>query len=480
MLIQSLICTGIILIPAFIMLFVHLPQSLKLESQSRVKFEANPRTNTLEGTPLSLSLSYVNVPRLAIYSSKQLLDEDAPWALPLFKGVHYLGFDIPPLSGIVVNKLAYCSSKTPHTCTSYHNFLSQLGKSKIKSILVKQIGSSLLLFNAHPKEWRSYLFPVTSESSLVNHSIQTSFFVVGRNAQIIFASGQGKNIEFMDKSRISAAIKIESRNFLYEALLSNPQANLEVRFLNGVSFMDKFGGDLLFFSGLPSYTDDVYAWLSLVLLIFSLRAILRQLKDAPSLSSILPFSLVFIPIIVSIYLSVVVAPIFVARNLYISSLAYLLGISLFITHLLTKGLLKKSLAVLLLLMFICILLIKYPFLHYVDPPYGVDTMVHKVLSGDKQKKKIIILDNSSHYEPLLYHQLLMANHKEATIAVITLSSFKEILKTLTIDVEQKKNYEYYFIRFNQDINNFKEIAKFLDCKIDKIKTPYAFFAHCHH
>lgn len=479
-LIQSLIGTGIILIPAFIMLFTHLPQSLKLESQSSIKFEADPHTNTLEGLPLSFSLYYVGAPRLTINSSRRLFDEEVPWALPFFNDVHYLGFDIPPLSGIIVNELTYCSSKTPHTCASYRDFISQLGKSKIKSILVKQIGSSIFLFNAHPKEWRSYLFPVTSESSLLNHSIRTSFFVIGRNAQIIFASAQGKGIEYMDKSRISAVIKMESRNFLYEALVSNPQENLEVRFLKSISFMDKFGGDMLFFSGLPSHTNDIYAWISLILLLISFGAILKQLKDRPTLGSILSLSLVLTPIILSMCLSVVIAPIFVARNLYISSFAYLIGMSLFITYLLMGDKLKRSLGLFLLVVFIYMLSVKYPFLHYVDPPYGVDRMIYKVLSGDKQKKKIIVIDNSSHYEPLLYYALLMANYKGNGVAVVTLSSFKHIVSSLTIDSEQKNNYEYYFIRFNQDINNFKDIASILDCKIDDVKMTYAFFAHCHH
>lgn len=480
-LVQSLFITGIILIPAFIMLFSRLPQSFKLESQTRIKFEASPTTNTLQGSPLSLSLfrdkkSYLTVDT----PSHTLMKKDGEWLDPLLEGTPHLGFDIPPLSGILVNQLSYCASTSPHPCDTYKDFLPQLDKSKIKSIVAFRIGPSVFLFNLHPKEWRSYLFPVSTDKSPARHTIQTSFFVVGRNAQIVFASSHEGIVEFMDKKRLAAVIKMESRNLFYEALLSDPKKNLEVRFFESSSFIDKFGSDLLFFAGLPSYTNDIFAWISCVFLAMSIGTVVYGLKEQRSIVPILIFALLAVPIVASFILSATVAPIFVARNLYLSSLGYLLGISLLITHLLIRKSHLKGVALSLLAVFALFLFMRYPFLHYVDPPYGVDRMVHTILDGDTQKKKIVVIDNPSHYEPLLYHELLMTKYRGIPIAVTTKDSFKKILNTLTIDDMQKKHYEYYFIRFNQDINNFGEIASLLDCKIDKIKMTYAFFAHCHH
>lgn len=480
-LIQSLIITGIILIPAFIMLFSHLPQSFKLESQTRVKFETSPITNTLQGYDLNLSIFKDQKSWLTIDTpSHNIMKKDGEWLNPLLHGTPHLGFDIPPLSGILVNKLSYCSSITSQPCDTYRDFLPQLNKSKIKSIVSIRIGSSLFLFNLHPKEWRSYLFPVATDKPQGRHTVQTSFFVVGRNAQILFASSTDGIVEFMDKNRLDGVIKMESRNLFYEALFSNPKKNLEVRFFESSSFLDKFGSDLLFFSGLPSYTSDILAWLSCIFLVLSVSVIVYGLKERQHIGPILTLTIFLIPIVISFILSVTIAPIFVARNLYLSSLGYLLGISHFLTYLVNTDGARKVFAICLLMVFAIFLFIRFPFLHYVDPPYGVDTIMHTILNQNKEKKKIIIIDNPSHYEPLIHYQLLLANRPDITVSITHLTYFKQMTESLKIKMEEIRNYEYYFIRFNQDINNFEQTAMFLRCKMNKIKMPYAFFAHCYY
>lgn len=480
-LIQSLIGTAIVLIPVLILLFVNLPKSLQLEIQSGIKFVANPHTNTIQGEALTISFQKKDKPQLIISNAKKLIDANAQWASPLFDGTQHLGFDIPPLTGVIVNKLNYCSSKTEE-CTNYHSFLSRLGESKLHSIVAKQIGSSLFLFNLHPKEWRSYLFPVSRESNMMNHSIQTSFVVIGYqpSAQILFASAPGGTLDYLDASKTSAVVKMKSRNFHYEAVFSDLQKNSDtITFLESSTFLDTFRTDLLFFSGLPSYDRDIYVLLSLVFLSISIYSLVGAFKSNGSLISILPISLFFIPILVSLCISTLISPIFVSRNLYITSIGYLMGIALLIAQLLMKRGMVRMLGIGSLLVFAYILFIKYPFLHYVDPPYGLDKMTKIILNNPKEKK-IVIIDNISHYEPVFHYQLLLANQGRDTVAVVTLESFKRMLRTLRIDEKAKKNYAYYFIRLNQKTNNFSGIAETLGCKIDELKMTYAFFANCHY
>lgn len=160
-------------------------------------------------------------------------------------------------------------------------------------------------------------------------------------------------------------------------------------------------------------------------------------------------------------------------------MGYLIGIALLITPLLMKKGVVRILGIGSLVVFTYILFIKYPFLHYVDPPYGLDKMT-KIILNNPKKKKIIIIDNISHYEPVFHYQLLLASQGRDTVAVITLKSFKRILRTLTIDEKAKKNYAYYFIRLNQNANNFSGVAETLGCEINELKMTYAFFANCHY
>lgn len=480
-LIQSLIGTAVVLIPVLILLFVNLPKSLQLEIQSGVKFVANPHTNTIQGESLTISFQKKDKPHFVVSNTKKLIDKEVLSVSPLFKGVQYLGFDIPPLTGIMINKLNYCASKTAE-CSVYRSFLSQLGESKLHSIVAKQIGSSLFLFNLHPKEWRSYLFPVSRESTMMNHSIQTSFVVIGYqpSAQILFASAPDGTLDYLDPSKTAAVTKLKSRNFHYEAVFSDLQKkSANVTLLESSTFLDTFRTDLLFFSGLPSYDHDLYVLLSFVFLSISICSLVGALKSDRSLTSILPISLFFIPIIASLCISTLISPIFVSRNLYVTSMGYLIGIALLIAQLLVKRGATRMLGIGFLLIFTYILFIKYPFLHYVDPPYGLDKMT-KIILNNPKKKKIIIIDNISHYEPVFHYQLLLASQGRSAVAVVTLESFKRILKTLTIDEKAKKNYAYYFIRLNQNTNNFNGVAETLGCEIDELKMTYAFFANCHY
>lgn len=478
---QSLIVTGVVLIPAFILLFVNLPQSLKLEAQSGIKFKSAQHTNIPQGEILTVSLSKKGTPQLTVQSSRTYANKHVPMAVPMFTGTQHLGFDIPPLSGIVVNKLAYCASKTTE-CTTYRDYLSQLKGSGLKAIITQEVGSSLLLFNMHPQEWRSFLFPISNENSVAVQSIQTSFAVIGYHpsAQILLVSAKENSINYLDPTKTYAKFMIESRNFHYEARFRDFQNNLQAQFLKSTTFLDTFKIDLLLFSGLPSHTNDIYALISLPLLFFSIVMLCSLIKDRSTFSPTLFVLLFLTPLLVSFCISVFLAPIFVARNLYATSLAYILGISLLAVWLLMKTGLKRVFGVMFLLFFIYVLFSKYPFLHYVDPPYGVDKMIHTIVNSDKQKKKIVIIDNASHYKPLLHHQLLMVKKPRVPIAIITLDSFRQILNHLRIDDTRKKQYEYYFIRFNQSINNFGDIQSILGCKIDQTKVPYAFFAHCYY
>ncbi|MFZ2026565.1 MAG: hypothetical protein WAV30_04740 [Microgenomates group bacterium] len=481
---RALVITQIILIPLYLILYANLSQSLHLESGARMKFESVPHTNIGVGKQLNIDLflSKKTANMHVKNATNTLSKNQGSWVNPLLKNTQYLGFDLPPMSGMIVTELSYCATPGPTKC-ELDNYLHKFRVSHLRLVLSRRIGPLIFLFNFQTKEWQSFLFPVANNQSTQRTMIRTSFIPLGQDPspEVVFATSHKNNLIYLDPDEVDSLIRVKSRNFQYEVSFYKTVRGLKNAILSSFTFIDKFGNDFLFFSGLPSFDKYSYSHFGILLILISIITLLLFLKKNKTFGFVLLLSLFFIPLLASYVISIYISPIFVARNLYAATFSYIFGIALLISAITHEYDIKKQIIGYgLLIFFIYVLCIKFPFLHYVDPPFGVDTMVHRILNGDRQKKKIIVIDNSSHYEPLLYHQLLMANNKGTTIAVVTLSSFKEILRTLTIDVEQKKNYEYYFIRFNQDVNNFKETAKFLGCKIDKIKTPYAFFAHCHH
>lgn len=481
---KALIITQIILIPLYLVLYFNLSQSLHLESGARMKFESVPNTNIAVGKQLDMDL-FLNGKEANMHvknEARTISKSKGSWINPLLTNTQYLGFDLPPMSGMIITELSYCSTENSTKC-HLDSYLRKFRVSHLRLVFSRRIGPLMFLFNFQTKEWQSFLFPVSNNQSTKHAAIRTSFIPLGQDpsSEVVFATSDKNNLMYLDPDWIDSLIRVKGRNFQYEVSSYKTVRGVKNAIVSSFTHIDRFGNDLLFFSGLPSFDKYSYAHLAIVLIMLSVITLSLLLNKYRTFELVLLLSLFFIPLLASYIISIYISPIFVARNLYAATFSYLFGISLLIsivTH--NRDIKKQIIGYCMLIFFIYMLFVKFPFLHYVDPPYGVDKMIHRVLNGDKQKKKIIVIDNSSHYEPLLYHALLMANQRGNGIAVVTLSSFKQILSSLNIDSEQKKNYEYYFIHFNQDVNNFKDIASFLDCKIDYVKMTYAFFAHCHH
>lgn len=483
---QALILIQIILIPVFFSLYSNLSQSLYLESGARMKFTAPPKTNIKMGTQLNIAFSFhEKKPTMFVGNSHDIvLKKQAPWIKPLLSDTQYLGFNIPPLSGMIVTQLAYCPSGGSGVCKKYDDYLHTLRVSHLKSVFSRRIGSYMILFNFHPTDWKNFTFPIVTTKNTQKIVIRTSFIPLRQDpsAEIVFVTSAKKNLMYLNPKEVKSLIHIKSRNFHYEASFYEKAQDFGATVIDGFTFFDKFGNDLLFFSGLPSFSKNNYSHLSLLLIALSILTLCGFLKRHISFEYTLLLSLFFVPLLSSYVLSVVISPIFVGRNLYVVSFSYLFGIALMIAALIDehRNVIKTATGYLIIIFFAYVLLVKFPFLHYVDPPYEIDTLVERILDSDKEKKKIVVFDRSSQFEALFHYQLLLKNKKVKNVAVIDLESFEALIKDLNIDLSQKRHYEYYFISFSENTDPFRKSARFLECKMDEVKLTYTILTRCHY
>lgn len=286
---------------------------------------------------------------------------------------------------------------------------------------------------------------------------------------------------YLDPKEVKSIMHIKSRNFHYEASFNEEAHDLEAVIIDGFTFFDKFGNDLLFFAGLPSFSKNNYSYFSIVLIIVSIITLCSFLWKEKTFEYVLMPSLFFIPLLSSYILSILVSPIFVGRNLYVASFSYLVGIALLVALLIDKGGMKKIvLSGFILSIFIYVLFIKFPFLHYVDPPYEIEVLIDRVLDKSQEKKKVIVFDHASQFEVLFHYQLLLNKEKMNDVSIISLSSFETLLNDVNIDLFKKMYYEYYFISFNQNTDQFKKLVRSLECRLKEVKFTYTTLSYCHY
>lgn len=483
---RALILTQIILIPVFFFLYSNLSQSLHLESGARMKFTKPPKTNIKIGRQLNITFSFhEKKPTMSISDSNNVvLKKQMPWVKPLLNDAHYLGFNLAPLSGMIVTQLAHCSTSRPRTCKEYDDYLRTLRVSHLKSVFSRRIGSFIFLFNFHPTDWKNFTFPIATAKNVQEIAIRTSFIPLRQDpsAEIIFVTSTKKNLMYLDSKEVKSLIHIKSRNFHYEAFFSEKAQAFESTIIDGFTFFDKFGNDLLFFAGLPSFSKNNYSHLSLLLIVLSIFTLCVFLKKHMSFEYTLLLSLFFIPLFSSYILSVVISPIFVGRNLYVVSFSYLFGIALMVVSLISghNNGPKKAAGYLIVVFFVYVLFTKFPFLHYVDPPYEIATLVERILDGNKEKRKILVYDRSTQFEALFRYQFFLKNKGGRNVVIINLDSFEALIKDLNIDLIQKRYYEYYFISFDRNTNAFRKSARLLECKMDEVKLIYTILSHCHY
>ncbi len=183
--------------------------------------------------------------------------------------------------------------------------------------------------------------------------------------------------------------------------------------------------------------------------------------------SLLIFLLFFLPPVSSFAVSLVLPPIFVARNLLITNIIYILCLGIIFSQ---AGFIKKPILILFILCFWVINFFQaFPQIHYVDPSYNWEKIT-KILSYDEPKKTKILItkDRSFMFKPISFYEQFYPIKRLTLLSDIE-SRHLQIRQQeiFFIDTEKKRIKEYFYI------------SKRLGCFPKEIKVDdYLFFAKC--
>ncbi len=482
---KLLIIVNLILIPVYIHIYKNISQSFHLETETAIKFSALPKNNIFNGKLINFFVSQ----QKQDYSIKV---KDGKKEILNLQNVHLstkdkdrvlVGFNIPPFTGMILNKFEYCEGDVLNNCEKKKDILKKLRSSNTKSIVALYFGPRLIIYNFHPTGWKSFLFFPSSKKIARTFGLNCSFVSIGQNpsSQLLMSTGSDNNITYLDVNKLSSVISINNRNLNYEINLEAPPSHSQQKILESTSHLDRFGDDLLFLSSFPSYTNASFIWYSIFLIFISLIVLVIYFlknNDFPILIILIMF---FVPAIFSYIFSVIISPIFVMRNLYMSTYSFVVGVALLVSAGLLANKFSKIFILLFLGIYLVLFLIKFPFLHYTDPYYDINGIMKYIERNNSNKKNIILLSNLTYYVPPIKYYSLISPKKENKLIISTVELFKQVMAHKDF-IYSKNKYVYYFLKFGYservNSNEFEVVRQYLNCNEKEVLFNYIYFAKC--
>lgn len=444
-----------------------------------------------------------NTHKLTIYDSKfRLIDSVTISKDPFPENKIYTGLDLSPLSLLSIDDYAVCTIeeinkdvKNAISVCRFTHFLEPLRNNivfkKSPRILDFFSGSTMRVINTRINHWYTNLYKKTfdfkpTDNVLIKVNFSATSLLYRSGINFFGIKSKDTNYWWKNISRLTiSAFEGQYRIVYYDGASSEPKNIFGDRGL-----LERFWDDLRFMTGFP-YNQQTYILLVMMIFFIILSQFsLLQLAIRFKLNRVIFISfLFFVPVGLSLLISYFFVPIFVGRNIHLSNVSYLYGISLFISLLISVEdksikLLPKLLGVGIIFGYAILFIVRFPFIHYVDPPYNVDKILSSINAIPQTTKKLVILGNNDAYAPLLQYPLLLSGHINDVI--ITTQERLTIMPKLgnnayNLSAEAKKSI--FFVRFDQfgggDSYDFKEITRTLGCShLKRIEIPYIYFAKC--
>lgn len=408
----------------------------------------------------------------------------------------YLGYNVAPLSSLFIKELSYCGIangsgylKEYLSGCKFERLITASpheSPGNISKLLFIYSSRNLLSLINLKNVWQTPNYDkgitLTNSNMLIKIRFSSLHILEPNGINII---GQGP-INGSEWWKGISRFTIFQSGSQYEIEYYDGQSAKPLHVFGESGILERLSGDIRFFVGIPYiFITYIYLLVALALLLLSQASNLLLSILKKNFMLFMMFLLFCIPLSLSFLISYFYAPIFVGRNLYVVNISYLFGISLFISSLFLSNRTLRKIAIIIgiimLLFFIRLFVSQFPYLHYVDPPYRMGSVVKAILRSPLPNK-FIITGNSKEYSALFRYELLLLGNsiKIPLSSVNFLMSKKDTLKRMTPKL--KREEDIFFVEFGSMKNvggsSFSKISTLLDCKIVNMSDDYIYFAKC--
>lgn len=405
----------------------------------------------------------------------------------------YVGYSISSLSSLFVNEFSYCKVDTQvdvgywsHNC-KFQALNTTLNKSTLKKMSrlmpTYLFGKKLFLSNIRFR-WE---IPVYSQTISINNEdvifkVSMSSFHLNDSSGINIFGKLPENGKQSEENVRKIAIYISE--FHYRVYYQDGPVSQSQDLFGDSGILEKLSSSIDFFTGIPSESNFKFKFiLTMLLLITSQVVLIREFISSKRIIYLLISTIFIIPIALSFFVSYFYIPIFLGRNLFICSIAYIVGLSFLVSLLLKKNVISTFFGSMIIIFYLCVFIRYFPYIHYVDPPYEINSVVTLLQKYKNTNDKIIIfVDNQHYYLPLLDYEMLILNKKiKSKIRFIPLPEFDQIEKEKLSDLTNEKS-KIFFLQFRNGHEplgvRLTQLAKILHCKPNVYQLNHVYFAQC--
>lgn len=438
-----------------------------------------------------------------IYDGKLNLVKSAKTSIdPFPENKIYAGLDLSPLSLLSINDYSICATKTlakdiqdiVSSCKymSFSKPLSSLIHESSPRILDFFSKTSLHIVNTTLGSWNTDMYKETidfkpTDNIVIKVNFSSNSLLYRSGINILGKVSQDTDSWWKNISRLTiSTFEGQYRIVYYDGTSSEPQNIFGDRGL-----LERFWYDLRFMTGFP-YDKQVFILLiaTFSLIVLSQFVLLQQAIFFRENRVLFMSFLFFIPVGLSLLISYYFVPIFVGRNIHLSNVSYLFGASLFIATLISSKnksaqLIARLFGSSIILVYFVLFIVRFPYIHYVDPPYNVGKVLNTIDDKHQNRKKLVILGNEDFYVPLLQYPVLLSGQANNVVIATTerISRERQFGKDL-FNLSAEERQSIFFIRFNRfgeenSEHDFIKFARVFGCgQLRQIEIPYIYFARC--
>lgn len=405
----------------------------------------------------------------------------------------YVGYSISSLSSLFVNEFSYCKVDAQvdvkywsHNCKfqALNTTLSRSTLKKMSRLMPTYLfGKKLFLSNIRFR-WE---IPIYSQTIPINNTdivfkVSMSSFHLNDSSGINIFGKLPENGKKSNESVRKIAIYISE--FHYRVYYQDGTINQSQDLFGDGGIFEKLSNSIDFFTGIPTEPNFKFKFmLTMLLLITSQVVMIREFISSKRIIYLLIAAIFIVPIALSFFISYFYIPIFLGRNLFISSIAYIVGLSFLVSLLIKKNIVSIILGWMITIFYLCVFIKFFPYIHYVDPPYEINSIAAILQKyKDANDKITIFVDNQHYYLPLLDYEMLRLNKKiKSKIRFIPLSEFNKVEKEKLSDLTDGKS-KIFLLQFHNSQEPFgvklNQLAKTLHCRPEVYQLNHVYFAQC--
>lgn len=484
---RGLVLSAILSLSVFPFLFGKIDQSLQLEQYLQAKFDFSGK-GVISGSPIHIHISDKHI---SFFDDSFNLISESILPQPFLTNNIYLGLNLPPFTTLFINDISVCGEKRVKNIDMKaitNTFRSCKNRAKDSLISIKDVKSRGVIGTVIRNTSRSFF--INGKNSWETPTSLTSIRL--QSGQDIFLSLNAFNLSLFDGPGLNVynssppddgtwnnvqRLTISTKRGFYNAHLHNQSIEGAI-ILSDKNPFKPFIGDIYFLTNSPEilYESSYFVICLIVLCLFLCSSLYLVIKSREKLLTLF-FTMIFVPVVASFIVSYYGYPIFIAKNLFIVNIAYIFLSSLVISNIgsFTRRHIKTY--IIIATVWMLIFFLKFPYLHFVDPPYDFSRVVQEI-SKQGGSNAYIIVENENFYFPLFTYGMQL-NHIGKSIPAATAAAVRDSGK---LDISLKQKYHVFFIHFGLQKkelgNEFLDFKHKLNCNLKEMKFDYIYFARC--